>query len=477
MTGMENIAHVYFLGIGGIGMSALARWFRHSGLSVAGYDRTPSLLTATLEKEGIRVHYSDLGEEIREFTGHHNDTLVVVTPALPSDHGEWNWLKNNGYTILKRSKVLGMICNPAHSIAVAGTHGKTTVSTMAATILKMSPRGCGAILGGISKNFGTNLLLPGSPEEWLVTEADEYDRSFLQLTPEVAVITYMDADHLDIYENYDEVVTSFLDFASGIKSGGSLVVRRELAGHFPTLAGKEVYTYALEGEASFVTSDLTLDATTRNYSFRIRTPGGETPLITMGYPGLHNVENAIAAAAASFLAGARLQDIARGLAEYTGVSRRFDIRHRSGKCIYIDDYAHHPKELKTFITSVRQMWPEKKITGIFQPHLYSRTRDFSTEFAQSLDLLDTAVILPIYPARELPIPGVSAELILSQMTLADKRMAEKEEIIPCLRKQNPELLLTMGAGDIELLADPIMAFLEEAVNGIPLTPHGNETDG
>ncbi len=470
MTGMENIAHVYFLGIGGIGMSALARWFRHSGLSVAGYDRTPSLLTATLEKEGIRVHYTDLGEEVSAFAGNASDTLVVVTPALPPEHGEWNWFKNNGYTILKRSKVLGMICNPAHSIAVAGTHGKTTVSTMAATILKMSPRGCGAILGGISKNFGTNLLLPGAPEEWLVTEADEYDRSFLQLTPEVAVITYMDADHLDIYGNYDDVITSFLDFAGGIKSGGSLVVRRELAGHFPALAGREVYTYALSGEASFVTSDLTLDPGTRNYSFRIRTPGGETPLITMGYPGLHNVENAVAAAAAAFLAGARLQNIARGLTEYTGVTRRFDIRHQSAKCIYIDDYAHHPEELKTFITSVRKMWPEKKITGIFQPHLYSRTRDFSAEFAQSLDLLDTALILPIYPARELPIPGVSAELILSQMTLADKRRAEKEEIIPCLRKQNPELLLTMGAGDIELLADPIVAFLEQKVNGTPLTP-------
>lgn len=477
MTGLENITQVYFLGIGGIGMSALARWFRHLGLSVAGYDRTPSLLTATLEKEGLRVHYTDLGEEVSAITGNASDTLVVVTPALPSDHGEWNWFKNNEYTILKRSTVLGMICNPAHCIAVAGTHGKTTVSTMAATILKMSPRGCGAILGGISRNFGTNLLLPGAPEEWLVTEADEYDRSFLQLTPEVAVITYMDADHLDIYGNYEDVITSFLDFADGIKSGGSLVVRRELAGHFPALAGKEVYTYALSGEASFVAGDLTLDPATRNYSFRIHTPGGETPLITMGYPGLHNVENAVAAAAAAFLAGARLHDIARGLTEYKGVSRRFDIRHKSGKCIYIDDYAHHPEELKAFITSVRKMWPEKKITGIFQPHLYSRTRDFSAEFARSLDLLDTALILPIYPARELPIPGVSAELILSQMTLADKRLAEKEEIIPGLRKQNPELLLTMGAGDIELLAEPIIAFLEQEVNGTPLTPHGNETDG
>jgi UDP-N-acetylmuramate--alanine ligase len=455
----DTYDRVYFLGIGGIGMSALARWFRHLGWAVAGYDRTPSQLTAALAAEGIAIHYTDLAEKVQEIAGDRTTTLVVVTPALPPDHGEWNWLRTNGFTILKRSQVLGMLCNPGHTIAVAGTHGKTTVSTMAAVILSHRPQGCGAFLGGISRNFGSNLLLPSFPEAWIVTEADEYDRSFLQLTPEVAVITYMDPDHLDVYGNDEDFQASFLEFAGGIKPGGSLVVRRELASRFGATCGRKIYTYALTGEADFSTRELTLDPQSRCYSFRIVTPSGESPLMTMGYPGLHNVENGVAAAAAAFLAGASLEEIINGLEAYTGVARRFDIRYRSPHQIFIDDYAHHPRELHTFITSVRHMWPGKKITGIFQPHLYTRTRDFAEAFANSLDLLDTAVVIPIYPAREQPIAGVSPELILSKMTLTNKLKAEKEEIIPFLRKHPPEILVTMGAGDIELMADELIAFL------------------
>ncbi len=461
MKGAEHIQKVYFLGIGGIGMSALARWFRHEGLSVAGYDRTPSQLTRELAEEGIAVHYDDLGAGVMELAGQPSTTLVVVTPAVPADHGEWSWLRENGFTIAKRSKVLGMICNPRRCIAVAGTHGKTTVSTMAVTILKNSGTGCGAILGGISKNFGSNLVLPGPGDEWMVTEADEYDRSFLELTPDVAVITYMDADHLDIYGQQEAMEVSFLRFAGNIKQGGSLIVRKELAFRFPAVNGLHVYTYSLTGRATFSAVGVTLDPVTKGYHFRITTPGGLTPLITMEYPGLHNVENAVAAAGAAFIAGAGLEEIAAGLGKYTGVKRRFDVLYNSPDRIYIDDYAHHPEELRAFISSVKLLYPGQKITGIFQPHLYTRTRDFAKEFAHSLDLLDTAILLPVYPARELPIPGVSSGMILDLMSLRDKLLAGKGEILPLIRHIKPGILLTMGAGDIELMTGDITSLLKE----------------
>lgn len=461
MTGIDDIRQVYFLGIGGIGMSALARWFRHNGLVVAGYDRTPSLLTEALQHEGIGVHYDDLGSGVQSLAGDRQTTLVVVTPAIPGDFGEWKWFSENGYSILKRAEVLGMICNREKCLAVAGTHGKTTVSTMAATILKFSETGCGAFLGGISKNFDSNLILPGVGDQWLVTEADEYDRSFLRLTPDVAVITFMDADHLDIYDSYDNLKTSFLQFAGQIRSGGALVVRRELSSLFPLLPGREIFTYSLTGEADFCTTELTMDSLTHHYTFKIKTPAGFTPFITMGYPGKLNVENAVAAGASAFLAGASLEEIKKGLEKYTGVKRRFDILYRDHKTLFIDDYAHHPEELKAFISSVRLLYPGKRITGIFQPHLYSRTRDFAEEFARSLDLLDRAILLPVYPARELPIPNVDSGLILGKMTIASVHLAEKREITALIREFNPEILLTMGAGDIELLTTEIIACLKD----------------
>ncbi len=295
---------------------------------------------------------------------------------------------------------------------------------------------------------------------WRVTEADEYDRSFLALTPDVAVITYMDADHLDIYGKHEALEESFLQFAGNIKKGGSLIVRKELEPHFRKLPGIGLYTYSLTGDAMFNATGLTIDPVSKGYRFRINTPGGTTPLIRMSYPGLHNVENAIAAAGAAFLAGARLEEIAGGLEKYSGVRRRFDVMLQSKNCLFIDDYAHHPKELTAFITSVRLLHPGKKITGIFQPHLYTRTRDFAEDFAHSLDLLDMAILLPVYPAREIPIPGVSSGMVLDLMTIKERRLAEKAEILPLIREIKPEILLTMGAGDIELMTDEITALLK-----------------
>ncbi len=464
MNLINDIKKVYFLGIGGIGMSALARYFHHLGLQVAGYDHTCTLLTKSLQSEGISVHYDDLAGDVKQHTGTTGNTLVVYTPAIPTDHKEWEWLRTNGFTILKRAQVLGMICNQAKCLAVAGTHGKTTVSTMTATIMKNSGTGCGAFLGGISKNFRSNLILPGPDTQWLVTEADEYDRSFLQLTPDIAVITYMDADHLDIYTNREEMKESFVRFAGQIRPDGCLLVNKSLAGEFILPPDRKIFTYTLSEKADFHAEELRIDHFTKCYSFKMRTPAGSTETIEMTYPGLLNVENAIAAGGAAFLAGAGLKDIRKGLTSYTGVVRRFDIRFRNEKVLYIDDYAHHPEELKAFITSVRLLYPEKKITGIFQPHLYSRTRDFADEFAQSLDLLDSAVILPVYPARESPIPGVTSEIIYRRMNLKNKLLAVKEEIDGIVRREKPEILLTMGAGDIDLLTDELISILKDETN-------------
>ncbi len=461
MIGFGNILTVYFLGIGGIGMSALARYFKYGGCSVAGYDRTSSALTKHLQQEGIPVHFSDLGQKVRNLAGEKETTLVVFTPAIPSNHREWTWLRENGYHILKRSQVLGMICNQAKCLAVAGTHGKTTISAMVANILKHSKTGCGAFLGGISKNFRSNFIQPGPGDQWLVTEADEFDRSFLQLTPDIAVITYMDADHLDIYENQRALKESFLQFAAQIRPGGSLIIKKELLSEFQPMPGRQIFTYSLSPEADYYVKELNVNELTRCYNFKIETPSGLTERINMTYPGLLNVENAIAAGAAAFLAGIGPEEIKKGLECYSGVERRFDIRFMNGKTIFIDDYAHHPAELNAFISSVKLLYPGKHITGIFQPHLYSRTRDFAGQFAASLDLLDTAVILPVYPARELPIPGVSSELILKQMSIEDKMLVEKGRVPGFIMERKPEILLTMGAGDIDLLADEIIGALKD----------------
>lgn len=460
MKGFENISSVYFIGIGGIGMSALARLFNYYKFQVSGYDRTATALTAQLQAEGINVHFEDYGDSIANIAGMPDKTLVIVTPAVPEQHGELQWFRRNNYPIWKRSQVLGHICRQYNCLAVAGTHGKTTVSTMATIILNQTASGCGAILGGISKNFETNLLIPTDDNQWVVTEADEFDRSFLQLNPDVAVITSMDADHLDIYGQHEEVIASFKQFGGNIRPGGKLLVKKPLEGYFNRNGHNGIYTYALSGKANFTAEELRLDEESRCYFFRLSTPEGLSPEIKMNYPGLLNVENAVAAGAAAFLAGAPLADISNGLQSYLGVKRRFDILYQKGNVVYIDDYAHHPEELRAFITSVRTLYPGRKITGIFQPHLYSRTRDFADKFAESLDLLDRALLLPVYPARELPIEGVTSEMLLSKMKITEKQMISKDDILEYIRNNKMEVVLTMGAGDIELLAGQIIESLK-----------------
>ncbi|NOY95313.1 MAG: UDP-N-acetylmuramate--L-alanine ligase [Chlorobi bacterium] len=455
MNSLQDIENVYFLGIGGIGMSALARYFKNQGKTVAGYDRTETNLTMQLIAEGIDVHFEDDKEKIPA-TFNIGNTLVVYTPALPANHTEYNWLKNMGFTILKRAKVLGMLCNEGKCLAVAGTHGKTTVSTLLAVILKESALGCGAFLGGISKNYGTNLLLPDSEGQWLVAEADEYDRSFLNLTPDVALVTALDSDHLDIYGEFENIKKSFVEFISQIKDGGSLVLKKGVLEEIQGRDGLDVYRYSLNEKADFYAFDIHLHE--NSYLFSLATPWGIIPEIKYNYPGLINIENAVGAAAMALIAGVSQEEVKKGLSEYKGVKRRFDIRYKSGGKIFIDDYAHHPEELKAVISSVRKMYPGKKITGIFQPHLYTRTRDFADGFAKSLSLLDVAVLLPVYPARELPIEGVSSEMIVEKMVGVKTILLEKNDVVRWVENNEIEVLMTIGAGDIDKIADAIAEY-------------------
>ncbi|MDD2382415.1 MAG: cyanophycin synthetase, partial [Mariniphaga sp.] len=440
------------------GMSALARYFKYTGKNVAGYDRTRTALTDALQAEGVDVHFDD---DIRYIPSRWNpgETLAVFTPALPDDHQELSWFREKPISLLKRAKVLGMICNEKNCVAVAGTHGKTTISTMTATILKQTQNGCGAFLGGVSKNFNSNFLFPPENSPWIVAEADEFDRSFLHLQPKLALVTSLDADHLDIYGDKSKIIESFEKFISQIKLDGSLVVKKGV--DLDVMKTKaRVLTYALGENADFHAIHPKLSSIGGYYTFDLKTPDGIISNCRMQYPGLINVENAVAAAALSFLAGATADEIKAGIEEYRGVIRRFDVRYRGDNQIYIDDYAHHPAELKAVILSVKALFPDRKVTGIFQPHLYSRTRDFSEEFAASLDLLDEAVLVPIYPAREEPIKGISSELILEKMTNPNKFLVEKNDVATLLSGQDTEIVITLGAGDIDGIASQIIDVLK-----------------
>ncbi len=458
MKDIQNIKNVYFLGIGGIGMSALARYFKFMGRNVAGYDRTESPLTEALSSEGIDVHYED---DIKYIPKNWNpaNTIAIYTPALPDDHEELAWFRKQPIGLFKRAKVLGMICNEKSGIAVSGTHGKTTTSTIVANIMNKTEKGCGAFLGGISKNFGSNLLLPKSDSPWIVAEADEFDRSFLNLNPQLALVTSIDADHLDIYGDKEQIVESFEKFISQIKEDGKLVIKKGVDLD-RTKTKAQIFTYSLDQETDFKAVNLKLNSETGFYQFDLKTPEGIISNCTMNYPGLVNVENTVGASALAWLAGASANEILAGIEDYQGVARRFDIQFKSENKIYIDDYAHHPEELKAFITSVRALFPDKKITGIFQPHLYSRTKDFSSEFAASLDLLDKAILIPLYPAREEPVPGVSSEIIYNQMKLEDKVLAEKAETLEILKNDSNPIILTMGAGDIDRMVKDIVKIVE-----------------
>ncbi len=458
MNNLQNIRNVYFLGIGGIGMSALARYFKFSGMNVAGYDKTPTMLTEKLQAEGIDVHFED---DVRNIPKNWNpsETLAVFTPALPDDHSELSWFREKPIGLLKRAKVLGLICNEKKCIAVAGTHGKTTISTMAASFLNRTSVGCGALLGGISKNFGSNLLLPKKGSDWIVAEADEFDRSFMHLQPTIALVSSVDADHLDIYGEREKVVESFEKFISQIKPGGKLVVKKGIDLNTQKTAA-EIFTYSLKEEADFKAVNLKLTANGGFYCYDLKTPDGIISGCKLNYPGLLNVENSVGAAALSFLAGASADEIKEGLEDYLGVARRFDIRFKNSGQVYIDDYAHHPEELKAVITSVRELYPKRKITGIFQPHLYTRTRDFAGEFAKSLDLLDEAILVPVYPAREKPIPGISSQTIFDKMKLENRFLVEKENVAELLAEHETNVVMTMGAGNIDDIAGAITEVLK-----------------
>ena len=433
-------------------MSAIARYCRHAGLNVSGYDRTPSPVTEALEKEGIPVHFDS---NVSLIPPAPEETLVIYTPAVPSDMAEMVYVRAHGYRIVKRAEALGEITSGKRCLAVSGTHGKTTTSTMLAHILTESGEGCTAFLGGISKNYGTNLLL--SDNDVIVAEADEFDRSFLHLHPEAAVVTSMDADHLDIYSDIDDLRRTFVKF--GLQTEKYLVIKKGLEERFRSAGARaEILTYGKDGD--FYASDIVSDGTGRMF-FTLNTPYGIFKEFHAGVPGLVYIENATAAAAMAMLHGAPVESIRKAISTFSGVVRRFDIRLNIPGHTYIDDYAHHPAELAATISSIRQIWPGRKICGIFQPHLYSRTKDFYPEFAASLSLLDSVILLPIYPAREEPIPGVSSEMILDRITLQDKRIIEKQDLLAEISNKDSDILVTFGAGDIDRFVKPIESLLKE----------------
>lgn len=449
---LKRFENIYFIGLGGIGMSALARYFLLEGKNVAGYDRTATTLTAQLEAEGMQLHFTDSIEKIPQGFIKEN-TLVVFTPAIPEGHSELNYFKSNGFEVKKRSTVLGAITDGHFLAAVAGTHGKTTTSSILAHILNSSSLGCTAFLGGIIKNYNSNFVYTADSKN-MVSEADEYDRSFLTLNPDIAIITSMDADHLDIYGTGEELSNSFKEFSNKIKKGGTLIYKEGL--DFEGFKERS-YSYSLTGKADFHTT--ALNAVDGRYVFDLASPFGEWKEISFSYPGKHNVENAIAAIAAAQVMGISENEVKNALASFKGIKRRFDYQINHEDVVYIDDYAHHPAELKTCIQSVRDLFPKKEITGVFQPHLFSRTRDFAEGFAASLSLLDELVMLPIYPAREEPIPGVSSEMILNMVSLERKSLSTKKDVVNDLASKQIEVLLTLGAGDIDTTVEPIKKML------------------
>ena len=445
---MANYKNYYFLGIGGIGMSAIARYFNHAGYRVSGYDRTPSALTAELEAEGIAVHYDDRPDLIPPV----DETFVIYTPAIPEDLGEMRAVREKGYALCKRSRALGEIARDQKCLAVSGTHGKTTTSTLLAHILTQGG-GCNAFLGGISKNYSTNLLLSKNPV--LVAEADEFDRSFLQLNPAIAVVTATDADHLDIYSDRSHLLEAFGQFAAQVseavivKAGVELPLEKVTA---------RVYRYAYDTPCDFYASDITPLEGGR-FDFTLNTPMGRFSHWSVGIPGWVNVENAVAASAVALLHGTDPETVRQAVASFSGVKRRFDIHINTPKIAYVDDYAHHPNEIKAAISSIRNIFPGRTLCGIFQPHLYTRTRDFADEFAEALSGLDALIMLPIYPARELPIPGVCSEMILEKVTLKDKQLVPKDRLMDTLAQRKLDCLITFGAGDIDRFIEPIENWL------------------
>lgn len=454
---MNNIKAVYFIGIGGIGMSNLARYFMSKGKKVAGYDRTETPLTKELVKEGAEIHYSDSVSLIPEYCKDKDTTLVVYTPAVPSENEEVIYFHEQNFTIQKRAQVLGTITKSSKALCCAGTHGKTTTSSMLAHILKQSHLDCNAFLGGILKNYSSNLML-SDKSELTVIEADEYDRSFHWLHPYMALITSVDPDHLDIYGTEEEYLKSFEKFTTLIQQGGALVMKHNIKLSPKVGEGVKVYTYS-EDKGDFHAKNIKIG--NGEICFDFVTPKEVIDNIQLGVPVRINIENSIGAMALAWLNGATPDELRHAMLTFQGAKRRFDFILKTDKIVMIDDYAHHPQELAASITSVKELYPDRKVTGVFQPHLYSRTKDFADEFARSLSLLDELILLDIYPAREKPIEGVTSKIIFDKVT-CPKTLCNKQELLPLLENKNDiEVLLTVGAGDIDQLLEAIKEVLKE----------------
>lgn len=453
---VNTLKAVYFIGAGGIGMSALVRYFLSAGKKVAGYDRTPSELTEKLTAEGAAIHYEESVESIPSEFRNAATTLVVYTPAVPTTHAELVYFRDNGFTIQKRSQVLGMLTHSGKGLCVAGTHGKTTTSTMTAHLLHQSKVGCNAFLGGISKNYGTNLL-SSNKSEYVVIEADEFDRSFHWLTPFASVITATDADHLDIYGTKEAYLESFNHYTSLIRSGGALIIRKGIEIAPRLQEGVSLYTYSQE-EGDFHAENVRIGG--GEIVFDFVSPFGNIRDVQLGVPITINIENGIAAMALAQISGVSNEEIKIAMANFRGVDRRFDFKIKNDKVVFLSDYAHHPEEIRQSILSMRALYTDKKLTAIFQPHLYTRTRDFYREFADSLSLLDEVILTDIYPARELPIEGVSSRLIYDELRPGiEKTLCKKEDILDILKQKKIEVLMTLGAGDIENYVQPICEIL------------------
>lgn len=443
---MNKYNRYFFLGIGGIGMSALARYFKTKGFEVAGYDRSETKLTQDLATEGIQVIYNQDVNHIPAEYMNPKSTLIIVTPAIPEEHSQLQYFKENNFIIQKRAQVLGDITRQSKGICVAGTHGKTTTSTIAAHLLYQSQVTCSAFLGGISNNYNTNLLL-SKDSNYVVIEADEYDRSFHQLSPYMAVITSADADHLDIYETADAFRESFEHFTSLIRPGGALIMRKGIDIKPRLQKGVKVYTYSMNDGGDFSAENIKVGKGEIKFDFV--TPTDRINDVRLGVPVMINVENSVAAMALAWLNGVTAEELRVGISSFSGIYRRFNIVYKSDSVVYMDDYAHHPSELNASISSIRALYPDRKITGIFQPHLYTRTRDFAADFASALSKLDELILLDIYPARELPIEGVSSDIILRNVTLEHKTLCSKENLLTLLKEKDLDVLVTFGAGDID----------------------------
>jgi len=456
-----NYKLYYFLGVGGIGMSALARFFNHYRKEVAGYDKTASGLCKQLEAEGIDCHYEENVTNLQSLLAKYKkeEVLIVYTPAVPKEHSEYQHLLNSGYFILKRAQVLGEITRQFKTIAIAGTHGKTTTTTLVTHLLKSAGINCFSFMGGISKNYNTNLLLGdvNDRDAYVVVEADEYDRSFLTLHPQIALITSADADHLDIYGDANHVKEGYTLFSKQVKKDGTLIVKKNVDNDLRLTDKRIIYSLNLDTE--YCAQSIRIE--NAQFFYDIKSPVESVSNVTLGLPGLHNVENSIAAVAIAQQLGIKGDVIKEALRSFSGVKRRFDYRVKTGQVVYIDDYAHHPEELKATIGSVKKLYPGKKVTGIFQPHLFSRTRDFADAFAESLDMLDECILLEIYPAREKPIEGVTSQWLLDKMKLKNKKLMSKKEVLVEIEKNKKEVLITMGAGDIDSLIEPIEEVLRK----------------